>query len=113
MLRFARSEPESHGQTHPLNAWWSAARKASTSALGIRLLTDRWPLTASRTKPGAVHVPDLELIQEFETLARSDSSGLVRLALASTLQRIPVRVALAIARPWSRGKRMRRMRNFL
>ena len=66
----------------------------------IRLLTDRWPIDCiTGPMPGAVRVPDLELIQEFKTLARSDSSGLVRLTLTSTLQRLPVssRPAMAAA----------------
>jgi putative membrane-bound dehydrogenase-like protein len=64
----------------------------------IRLLTDRWPIDCiTGPMPGAVHVPDLELTQEFETLARSDSSGLVRLTLTSALQRLPVSSRPAIA----------------
>jgi putative membrane-bound dehydrogenase-like protein len=66
----------------------------------IRLLTDLWPMDSLiGPMPGAVHARDRELAQEFETLARNDESGLVRLALASTMQRLPVsdRAALASA----------------
>lgn len=59
----------------------------------VRLLADLWPLDtvmslrpANRpeAQPGAV------LLAELRRLAREDPSGLVRLALASTLQRLPV-----------------------
>jgi putative membrane-bound dehydrogenase-like protein len=64
----------------------------------IRLLTDRWPMDSiTGPMPGAVHVSDDALIREFETLARNDTSGLVRLTLASTLQRMPVPNRAAIA----------------
>jgi putative membrane-bound dehydrogenase-like protein len=59
----------------------------------IRLLTDLWPLDtvmslrpADRPEPA----PGAALVAEFNRLAREDPSGLVRLALASTLQRLPV-----------------------
>jgi putative heme-binding domain-containing protein len=64
----------------------------------IRLLTDRWPMDSiTGPMPGAVHVIDDALIPEFEALARNDASGLVRLTLASTLQRMPVSNRAAIA----------------
>jgi putative membrane-bound dehydrogenase-like protein len=64
----------------------------------IRLLTDRWPMDSiTGPMPGAVHVSDDALIREFGTLARNDASGLVRLTLASTLQRMPVPNRAAIA----------------
>jgi putative heme-binding domain-containing protein len=59
----------------------------------IRFLTDAWPLdTMMSQRPGGqseVRSPKSETT-EFVRLARTDSSGLVRLALASTLQRLPV-----------------------
>ena len=66
----------------------------------IRLLTDALPIDTVFSKRGGPDValpPDL--LGEFAALARDDSSGLVRLALASTLQRLPVsqRVVLAQA----------------
>jgi len=64
----------------------------------IRLLTDRWPIDSiTGPMPGADYVGDREIISEFETLARSDSSGLVRLTLTSTLQRLPVSSRSAMA----------------
>ena len=67
---------------------------------GIRLLTDAMPLdlvTSRRPKGETELAPDL--LAEFVRLARDDPSGLVRLTLASTLQRLPVaqRPALAAA----------------
>lgn len=68
----------------------------------IRLLTDSWPLdTAFSRRPGnEVAFPKNEpLLKEFHRLAVVDPSGLVRLALATALQRLPVenRVDLAAA----------------
>jgi len=70
----------------------------------IRLLADAWPLdTVMSQRPGVkseIRNPKSEpeqslpttraALKEFVRLARTDSSGLVRLALASTLQRLPV-----------------------
>jgi putative membrane-bound dehydrogenase-like protein len=70
----------------------------------IRFLTDTWPLdTVMSQRPGGnseFRIPNVEpnqspatlamALKEFARLARTDSSGLVRLALASTLQRLPV-----------------------
>ena len=66
----------------------------------IRLLTDFWPLdTIVGPRTNAVYPDHAESLAAFERLAREESSGLVRLTLASTLQRLPVpeREALAIA----------------
>lgn len=66
----------------------------------IRLLTDAWPID-SVYGPMAHRKPpsDPGLRDKFVAMAKSDSSGLVRLALASTLQRMPVedRAVLASA----------------
>ncbi len=67
----------------------------------VRLLTDKLPLdlrTGVRPARAEVGV-DAGLLEEFTRMAREDSSGLVRLALASTLQRMPLekREGLAIA----------------
>lgn len=57
----------------------------------IRLLTDSWPLdTVLSQRPGAGVTPSSVVLKEFVRLAKTDASGLVRLALASTLQRLPV-----------------------
>jgi putative membrane-bound dehydrogenase-like protein len=63
----------------------------------VRLLTDTWPLdTTMSQRPGGnseIHgspVPTAVTLPEFIHLANADDSGLVRLALASTLQRLPV-----------------------
>jgi putative membrane-bound dehydrogenase-like protein len=58
-------------------------------AWAVRLLTDDQPIdtiTGPRSRPGSP--PD---IRRFVEMAESDTSGLVRLTLASTLQRIPVK----------------------
>lgn len=58
----------------------------------IRLLTDFWPVD-SVLGPMSHRAPpsDPELRDRFVQMARTDSSGLVRLALASTLQRMPLK----------------------
>ena len=66
----------------------------------IRLLTDFWPLdTIAGPLTNAVYPDRAESLAAFERMAREDASGLVRLTLASTLQRLPVpeREALAMA----------------
>jgi putative membrane-bound dehydrogenase-like protein len=63
---------------------------------GIRLLTDFWPIDNVMSKRPAASVagpevtPPAALLDEFVRLAKDDPSGLVRLVLASTLQRLPV-----------------------
>ena len=67
---------------------------------GIRLLTDAMPLdlvTSRRPKGESELAPDL--LAEFVRMARDDPSGLVRLTLASTLQRIPVAQRPTLAAP--------------
>jgi putative heme-binding domain-containing protein len=63
----------------------------------IRLLTDSWaiddvfgPLAVSPARRADVAEQSAELLDVFCEMARSDPSGLVRLTLASTLQRLPV-----------------------
>ena len=63
----------------------------------IRFLNDAWPLdTVMSQRPkaksgtGPSAAPSASLWAEFVRLANNDRSGLVRLALASTLQRLPV-----------------------
>lgn len=69
-------------------------------AWAIRLLTDTWPLdTALAQRPVT---PENEantaaLLPRLIDLARSDPSGLVRLVLASTLQRLPIHQRAALA----------------
>lgn len=71
----------------------------SVRAWAIRLLTDDMPLDTIFSRRGGA---DVELPADLETafaaLARDDPSGLVRLVLASTLQRLPVRQRAALAR---------------
>ncbi len=71
----------------------------SVRVWAIRLLTDDWPLdTATGKRPArAEAAPDASLLAEFLRLAHEDPSGLVRLALASTLQRLPVKARPALA----------------
>ena len=57
----------------------------------IRLLTDEWPLdTVDSTRVRADVVAPPDLLADIIRLARTDPSGLVRLTLASTLQRLPI-----------------------
>ena len=69
-------------------------------AWAIRLLTDDWPLDtvmsqrpprSASLQPGEFPpaTPDTRLMSDFIRLAKTDPSGLVRLVLASTLQRLP------------------------
>jgi putative membrane-bound dehydrogenase-like protein len=64
----------------------------SVRAWSIRLLIEDMPLDSvySQRIGADVELP-LDLRGEFATLARDDPSGLVRLVLASTLQRLPVK----------------------
>ncbi len=72
----------------------------------VRLLSDAWPLdTLMSVRPtwrsdfAAAEQASPALQEEFVRLAREDQSGLVRLALASALQRLPIaqRIPLAAA----------------
>ncbi len=57
----------------------------------VRLLSDEWPLdTATGEARAEQKSVDKELLAALVRLARDDESALVRLALASTLQRLPV-----------------------
>ena len=65
----------------------------------IRLLTDQWPLdTFMGPLPDAEYPQDDATYEQLLRIAKSDSSGLVKLALASTLQRLPVTKRGALAR---------------
>jgi putative membrane-bound dehydrogenase-like protein len=67
---------------------------------GIRLLTDRWPLdTIHGPLDGTESTPHPELLARFATMARDDPSPFVRLALASTLQRLPLADRPQLAAP--------------
>jgi putative membrane-bound dehydrogenase-like protein len=71
----------------------------SVRAWAIRLLTDDLPLDSvfsRRIGPDAALPEDLR--PAFAVLARDDPSGLVRLVLASTLQRLPVDQRTELAR---------------
>ncbi|HEX7379865.1 MAG TPA: c-type cytochrome, partial [Pirellulales bacterium] len=58
---------------------------------GVRLLTDEMPLdTATGQSRAEVETIDEQLREELVHRAFSDSSALVRLVLASTLQRLPI-----------------------
>ena len=69
-------------------------------AWAIRLLTDAWTLdTVLSKRPKQEISPKAEVLSELVAMAKNDASGLVRLVLASTLQRCPVsrRIPLASA----------------
>jgi putative membrane-bound dehydrogenase-like protein len=72
----------------------------SIRAWAIRLLTDHLPIDTifSQQVDAAPSVPE-ELMAALVTLARDDPSGLVRLVLASTIQRVPVDRRLELATP--------------
>jgi len=67
----------------------------------IRFLTDAWPLDTvmSQRPAGQENMVTPALLQEFVSLAKGDPSGLVRLTLASTLQRLPVSQRSTLAAP--------------
>jgi putative membrane-bound dehydrogenase-like protein len=71
----------------------------SVRAWAIRFLTDDLPIDTIYSRRGGpeVELPS-NLRDQFESLARGDSSGLVRLVLASTLQRLPVSERVTLAR---------------
>ncbi|MBX3448585.1 MAG: c-type cytochrome [Planctomycetaceae bacterium] len=75
----------------------------SVRTWGVRLLTDAWPLdTAMGPTSSTLANVDADDLKRLETLAKNDSSGLVRLAVASTLQRLPVKDRLSVAQAlWS------------
>jgi putative membrane-bound dehydrogenase-like protein len=82
-------------------------------AWAVRLLTDAWPLdtamsqrlaadsggTSGGAGPGQRPSKQAAIVEDLVQRAKTDSSGLVRLALGSTLQRLPVpeRAPLAAA----------------
>lgn len=72
-------------------------------ACAIRLATDRWPLDTIMGRPHPVASTesrrDSQVFRELIRLAESDESGLVRLTLASTLQRLPLDDRPALAKP--------------
>ena len=68
----------------------------------IRLLTDDWPLDTclGQRPPNRPEAqPSADLLAEFARIAREDKSGLVRLTLASLLQRLPPEDRAAVAAP--------------
>ncbi|MCA9198673.1 MAG: c-type cytochrome [Planctomycetales bacterium] len=66
----------------------------------VRLLTDFWPLdTVTGPAKHFQYPDDPESIDALIELAQRDSSGLVQLTLASTLQRLPVDRRLELALP--------------
>ena len=83
ILRSKLSHPDEHVRT------WA-----------IRLLSDSWSLdtvTSQRPK-GTDRASEVQaILPTFVEMARTDASGLVRLALASTLQRLPYRERVALA----------------
>lgn len=69
-------------------------------AWAVRLLSDRWPIdTVAGVVRAGADAPAESLVARFTSLARTERSGLVRLVLASTLQRLPagMRPGLAAA----------------
>jgi len=71
----------------------------SVRAWALRGLTDRFPIDDCYNPVQTVSQVDPGLKQRFLNLARTDQSGLVRLTLASVLQRLPLvdRIDLAAA----------------
>ncbi len=58
---------------------------------GVRMLSDRWPLdTLAGQHPAATKEVDAAILDRLVRLAHDDKSGLVHLALASVIQRLPV-----------------------
>lgn len=107
-IRALRSLYNAENTIHKLRAFWTLfdlgaldetflraqLRKPDehVRAWAVRFLSDAWPLdTVLSQRPGgrAEAAPSLEIISDFVRLAKSEPSGLVRLTLASTLQRLP------------------------
>lgn len=67
----------------------------------IRFLSDTWSIDSvvSKRPSNATNVPSEKVLKDFRKLAKTDSSGLVRLALASVLQRLPVSQRPELAAP--------------
>jgi putative membrane-bound dehydrogenase-like protein len=67
----------------------------------VRLLSDPWPLdTVLSQRPAAAdQKPSSRILAAFTRLAQTDKSGLVRLALASTIQRLPIADRATLAAP--------------
>lgn len=65
----------------------------------LRLLTDLWPLdTVNSQRPaGRADIAPGALLPLLTSMARDDASGLVRLALSSILQRLPIHDRPALA----------------
>ena len=73
--------------------------RESIRTWGVRFLTDAWPIDTVFSRRGGPDVDPLDdLIARFQTLAASDPSGLVRMALASALQRLPVARRASLAK---------------
>lgn len=78
-------------------------------AWALRLLTDDWPLDTTLSqrpvdaetdrRASSQLAESSSLLPILERLAETDSSGLIRLVLASTLQRLPVSDRPRLARP--------------
>ncbi|MEO7298201.1 MAG: PVC-type heme-binding CxxCH protein [Verrucomicrobiota bacterium] len=84
-LRAALSHPNEHVRT------WA-----------VRLLSDQWPLDTAVSLRPANRIegsPSPAIAKKFIELAKSDSSALVRLALASALQRLPFSERAELAAP--------------
>jgi putative heme-binding domain-containing protein len=119
LRRKISSSAESAHSVHRLRALWGLTRLQAPSerdlelqkllhdpdehvrVWGIRLLVDGWPLdTVLGRRPARKEaVVPAGLLDEFVRIAANDPSPLVRLTLASTLQRLPLpqRAPLAIA----------------
>jgi putative membrane-bound dehydrogenase-like protein len=76
-------------------------KQEAVRSWAIRLLMDRSPIDMVNGKRPFGPDPGLspEILDLFVNMAKSDPSGLVRLWLASTLQRLPVSQRLALATP--------------
>ena len=80
-------------------------RNEHIRAWAIRMMVDRWPIDdvfgptkVSSTIRGNVSREADENLERFCEIAAADESGLVRLTLASTLQRLPVSVRARLAK---------------
>lgn len=70
----------------------------SVRTWAVRLLTDALPIDTIYSRRGGVDVDvPADLRRELAAVARNDPSALVRLALASTLQRLPVNQRFELA----------------
>ena len=89
-------------KSEPFASILLADKDEAIRAWAIRLLTDRMPIDdiqSHRPVGSDASLNEENLVRTFAAMAKDDPSALVRLTLASTLQRLPVAQRPALAAP--------------